>query len=103
MCQIGPKSLVFLILWNQRAGRRDWRGFLAAWLKVSSLVDSGRRTMASSLIKRSKYGFLKDIEGGKDNSRVPRKGEPCRAAAGGRTYRNNDTPMNNMCESMPGF
>ena len=47
MCQIGPKILVFLILWNQRAGRRDWRVFLAEWLKGSNLVDSGRRTMAS--------------------------------------------------------
>jgi hypothetical protein len=47
MCQIGPKSLVFLILWNQRAGRRGWRVFFAEWLKVSNLVDSGRRTMAS--------------------------------------------------------
>ena len=37
MCQIGPKSLVFLILWNQRAGRRDWRVFFAEWLKVSNL------------------------------------------------------------------
>ena len=73
MCQIGPKSLVLLILWNQRAGRRDSRVLCAAWLKVSSLVDSGRRTMASILIKRRKYGFLKDIEGGKDNRRVRRK------------------------------
>jgi hypothetical protein len=47
MCQIGPKSLVFLILWNQRAGRRDWRVFFAEWLKVSNLIDSGRQTMAS--------------------------------------------------------
>ena len=83
MCQIGPKSLVFLILWNQRAGRRGWRVFFAEWLKVSNLVESGRRTMASSLIKRSKYGFLKDIEGGKDNRRVRRKANRARPPRAG--------------------
>src|ERR1700722_11024638 len=103
MCQIGPKSLVFLILWNQRAGRRDWRVFFAEWVKGLNLVDRGRGTKASSLIKRGEWGFVKDIEVVKDNRRVRRKGEPCPAAAGGRTYRNNDTPMNIMCESMPGF